>query len=181
MHRCCITLRPWQCSLALAFEDENHDEQGQRRNRRRRDGCCFQSYAGKKHAGYGGCRSPAYGLSETHERVKSPLLPDRREVDRHAVDRNILGRCKAVDEHADKHQQAYLLRGAFDEHKRQQRERQAELCAKHPRSSSSHRQELVAVHEWSRDQLEGPGQDDDGQVRTDVAGADALAGQPDRY
>ena len=49
----------------------------------------------------------------------------------HSVDGNVLGCCKAVDEHADKHQKAYLLRGAFDENKRQQRERQAELCAKH--------------------------------------------------
>ena len=120
MHRRCRSLCPWQRSLALALEDEDHDEQGECGNRRR-DNCRHrQPDRGEQHTGHGCGRRPADGLSKAHERIEAALLPDRRQVDRHAVDRHVLGCCETVDEHAHQHQEADLFRRALDKDERQQ-------------------------------------------------------------
>ncbi len=116
MHGCCRSFRPRQRPFALALENENHDEQGENGNSRCDDCSCSQAEAGQEHSRHGGRRGPADGLSETHEGIEATLFPDRREVDRHAVDRDILGCCETVDEHADQHQKSNLFHGILNQH-----------------------------------------------------------------
>jgi hypothetical protein len=99
--RCRRSCCPGQHSFALALENDNHDDQGERGNCRGDDSRDCQSEGGKKHAGDGSCRGPADGFPEAHESIETTLLPDWREIDRHAVDRDVLGRCETVDERAD--------------------------------------------------------------------------------
>ena len=72
-----------------------------------------QSPGGDQHSGYCCGSSPANRLAETHECVKTTLLPNRREIDRHAVYCNVLCRRKTVNQHSDKHQQAHLIGRRF--------------------------------------------------------------------
>ncbi len=169
---------PGQRALALALAHQNHRQQKQGSHRGCDDRGDLQTKGHQQHAGGRGRRAPAGRLAETHERVEAALFPDRRQVDRHAIGRHVLGRGKAVDQRADQHQQPDLLGRTLDQHEREQRHRQTELRTDHPGPPPAHRQELVAVHQRPGEQLEGPGQDDDGQIRANIGGASAQAGQP---
>ena len=169
---------PRQAALATTFHRQHESEQDNRLHARGGNRGDREADFDQHDAGHCRRHTPADRLTEYHEAIQAALFIDGRDLDCHAVHRDILRRRKHIDEETEHHQQANLLGRIVDEDQAEKRQRHAKLRTDHPGPSSAHGQELEPIHQWTGQELEGPRQNDDGEEGRNLAGADPLTGKP---
>ena len=103
-----------------------------------------------------------------------------QHVDGERVGRDVLQRHEAIVQEDHPREEPHVVGDVALEDHREQREAGAELGEQHPRPAPAHRWKFEAVHQRPGQQLEHPGQYDNGEGGADIRGADPLADQPGR-
>ena len=120
-------------------------------------------------------------MPECHERVRPAALVNRQNIDRHAVDGDILGCGEGIRRESNDHQGTKRPDVERREGDGNQAHGQTRLREQHPRSAKPHREKRQAVHERTGNQLERPGDGHDGREQRDLTDTRPLFGEPRRH
>ena len=107
--------------------------------------------------GQGSRHGDADHLPAGRQRATHRALFLRQDIDRQAIDRDILKHGGGVDREADDAEDQNVVRPRIDESKGDQQGDHHRLRANDPHPPSTHRQQSIAVHDEAGDKLEAPG------------------------